>query len=703
MFEPISTNAKSSAWTNFLQLKEPADQAASKLLAYISDNGLHWQLDSVTLDKPQGKSPAAPINAHKREIANRMGDGFRAESIPFFQNPRNKLQYYFLRPGRGVSGAAPVTDAAPSVIIRLGLMAALVSDVGFGSRRLHAEVVGPQIYVGTRSFTTKKSVLGVEAFRLDLDFRHDQIQTILVAQAMKVEPGAMVSGFVPESNGETQGFSLSLIPADRLKRWDGRKAKLPDITFKEKEIRESRMYLLNRLTEQFAEVLANAGVAYSRDVFEPTHVVSEPHLKLESIDHVPHVLTIINNTGTPLSTEAQSAIVGTLSRDGVTFEAIEFHSDGAPASDSSWVGTLDSSNAWLVLNRAGDDEIETSIRIDGTSLNRPWDAYHALANDAASQDDVDAYTWAKFSRLYQKNRTTYPVMQGIDLEVDEQTVRIDQQQEGLRRCAVELAIKHRFAAGSIPLSPKTPEGNFTLLYADRVFLMEGGVPRKPLEYLAGTRIVVSKGELRIVDRFFYPELSLALIEELRSQFPCIGKKIQGDSLFVVDESSGRYLCRYSGAFVPKIVLNSRYSGIDEALSAMKAEGGLSEKGYFSRSSNWSLLPFYAPPSEKVAEDIRWRDTSFIEDRGSFIRYFVPSQLSPKATSGFSNMHDLMVYSPESETVSGSGKHAVVEGGLLEEPLVRLYLSTLTCGVMRLNENSKASLLEKIARLAGMDT
>lgn len=700
MFESISTNAKSSAWTNFLQLNEPADQAASKLLAYLSDNGLHWQLDSVTLDKPQGKSPAAPINAYKREIATRMGDGFRAESIPFFQNKRNKLQYYFLRPGRGIASAAPITDADPSVIIRLGLMAALVSGVGFGSRQLHAEVVGPQIYVGTRSFTTKKNAFGVETFRLDLDFRHGQIQTILVAQAMKIEPGAMVSGFVPESNEGAKEFSLSLIPADRLQRWDGRKTKLPDITFKEKEIRESRMYLLNRLTEQFGEVLTNAGVAYSRDAFEPTHVVSEPHLKLESMAHVPHELTVINNTGTPLSEEAQTSIVRTLSKDGVTFDAIEFFGGGVAVSDSSWVDTVDSTNAWLVLNRAGDDEIDTSIRIEGASLNRPWDAYHALANDAASQDDVDAYTWAKFSRLYRNDRTKYPVMQGIDLVLDEQTVRVDQQEEGLRRCAVELAIKYRFAAGSIPLSPTTPEGNFTLLYTDRVFLMEGGNWRKPLEYLAGARIAVSKGELRIVDRFFHPEVSLALLEELRSQFPCIGKQIQGDSLFVVDEASGRYLRRYSGAFVPKIVLNSRYGGIDEALETMASDGGLSDKGYFSRSSTWSLLPFYSPPPEKIAEDIRWRDTSFIEDRGSFIRYFVPSQLSPKATSGFSNMHDLMVYAPESQ---GSSKYAVVDGGLLGEPLVRLYLSTLTCGLMRLNENSKASLLEKIARLAGMDT
>lgn len=703
MFEPISASAKSSAWTNFLQLREPAGQAAAKLLTYLSDNGMRWQVENVTLDKFQGKNPAPLINNCKREIAASMGNGFRAESIPFFRNTRNKLQYYYLRPQRGDTGIPPATDVDPSVIIRLCLMAALLDDVRFGSRQLHAESIGPQIYVGVRSFRTKKDVLGVEAFRLDLEFRHDQIQTILVAQAMKVESGAMVSGMVPESYDGIDGFPLSLVPADQVRRWDGRKTKLQDITFRAKEIHASRLYLLNRLTERFGEILAKAGVAYSRDTFEPTHVVSKPHLKLESIAHVPTVLTIINNTQGLLSTEAQAAIVQALSRDGVTFEAIEFLHDGAPTPDSSWVATLDPSNAWLVLNREGDDEIDTSIRIEGTLFNRPWDAYHALANDAAGLGDVDAYTWAKFSRLYRGDRAKYPVMQGIDLNVSGQQPQVGQEAEGLRRCAVELAVKHRFSAGRIPLSAKTPEGNYTLLYADRVFLLESGEWRKPLDYLACTRISVSNDELRIVDHVFYPELSLDLIDELRDQFPCLGRKIQGDSLYLIDDASGRYLRRYSGAIVPKIVLNSRYTGIDEALSMMEANGGLTDKGYFSRSSDWSLLPFYAPPSEKVAEDIRWRDTSFIEDRGSFIRYFVPSQLSPKASSGFSNMHDLMVYKPGSHVNTGFVQYDVVKGGLLEEPLVRLYLSTLTNGVMRLNENSKASLLEKLARLAGMDT
>lgn len=70
--------------------------------------------------------------------------------------------------------------------------------------------------------------------------------------------------------------------------------------------------------------------------------------------------------------------------------------------------------------------------------------------------------------------------------------------------------------------------------------------------------------------------------------------------------------------------------------------------------------------------------------------------------GFSNLNDLMVFRLDKPTADGRG-FVPLDNGLLDETVVKLYLSTLTSGVMRLGETSKASLLEKIARLGGMDT
>jgi hypothetical protein len=61
---------------------------------------------------------------------------------------------------------------------------------------------------------------------------------------------------------------------------------------------------------------------------------------------------------------------------------------------------------------------------------------------------------------------------------------------------------------------------------------------------------------------------------------------------------------------------------------------------------------------------------------------------------FSNLYDVMVYRRDGTSY---------ESGLMNHPLVRLYLGSLTHGIARTNENSKTSLLEKAAKLAGLDT
>ena len=707
MFESITPGAKASAFTNFLQLDVSAEIAAQKMLDFLSERQTPWQPDAVTLDRFQVKKPAIPIliNNLKRQLADGIGQGVRAESIPFFQDQKDKQRYYFLRPCNANGMKTTSQDVDAKSILRLGVIAALLGEAEFGARKPNAFMIGPYIYVGARTCTTKKDVSIVEAYRLDLNISaYNQLQIVLVAQSFKSEVNTIISGDIAPTGEDDQGLTLSLIETERLKKLDGRKSKLPEITFNDKEIRRSKLYLMNRLTEFFSSVLTRAEIAHTRVTFEPTHVTAEPHLRLDAISTVSRELTIINNTGIQLSVCDQSDIIQALTSDRVQFDAFKFYNDGQPARTSAWIEELSQADAWLVLNKACNDENDTSIRVEADSLKRPWDAYHALANDMVAKEDVDPYTWAKFSKLYRRGggaaAIDIPVMQGIDITAGE-VIDVASKKEALRRCAVELAIKHCFAIGTIPLSPFTPEGAFTLLLTDTVFLQESGEHRKRLDYLAYARIVIADGQLTIVDSDFYPELGMEQKETLKHRFPYI-TSFQGDSMYVIDESSGRYLRRFSGQLVPKIILNSRYPSVDDALVTIAENGGLTN-GYYSRSRKSALLPFYLPPVEEVAAKVRWRDSSFVEDKGKFVRYFVPSQLSVQSSFGFSNLHDLMVFAPADVGESGQVKYSVVEGNLLDEPLVQLYLSTLTTGILRLKENSKASLLDKIASLAGMDT
>lgn len=80
----------------------------------------------------------------------------------------------------------------------------------------------------------------------------------------------------------------------------------------------------------------------------------------------------------------------------------------------------------------------------------------------------------------------------------------------------------------------------------------------------------------------------------------------------------------------------------------------------------------------------------VQDCGAWVRVFVPPEGDISGSSdALSGMRDVMHYA------AGS----VTQAGLLDLPLVTLYLHTMTNGVLVGGDNSKMSILEKLARLA----
>lgn len=685
MFEPLTPSVP-AAWTNFLTIAEPTDiAAAEKLLRQLAAGGQRWQLRSTEIDKTHRKSPAVPIQARKREIAQRTG--LEAHHIPFLRG-RRAGQYYYLEPG--ADPAVPAIEAGDApLIIQLCLLAALLNRSAPG---LLADAVGPSVYLGARTFKAAGGATGVEAFLLETNYLHREVQIILQAKAMQILSGGMKSGDVL-TPGDTS-FSLSLVSPDRIRKWDGRKTHLDDISFKQTAMAGSRLYLLNRLTETFSDILKQAGVAHERRTFAPTHATTVPRVRLSDIAVISRPLAIINNTRAAWPAESHDYLLAALKADGVTFPEVSFHDEGNPVRDRQWMALLDQGTACLVLNRR-ETESGASIQVETTYFDRPWDAYHGLAHDIVSADDVDAYTWAKFDRLYRR-RGAYPVLQGIDVEIEDGTLCLPDNMAAIRRCAVELAIKDSFSRNRIPVDMSLPEGRFTLLRTDRVRLRPDTFNGEILSMAAIVQFEISDGALHLRDTEFLPDIAPDELDALHKRFPCLGGRLKGDDFYLIDNERPVFLRRFTGSIVPKILLNARYRGIEEALTDMTVAGGVSPSGLYSRGANWLLLPYYTGVGDTNLQ--KWRQLSFIEDCGAFVRYFVPALQPANASMGFSNLHDLVVYQQTDGT-----RYEAVSAGLLDEHLIQLYLGTLTNGVMRLNEAGKTSLMEKIARLAGMDT
>lgn len=691
MFESITSLAR--AGTNFITIDEATDEAAAeKLLAWLGRQNGPWYLCRTEIDRKALRNPAMAIHACKQRL--RAHTGMAPGTIAFVAG-QQRHQFYYLSPQPNEETFAPNKEDAPTVL-RLVLLAALLNA---GTSAPATQSLGPFVYVGARTRTHKDSCF-VEAFMLETDWRHRELQINLKAKSMRVPLGAMKSQVLSAEEGKTPVMITQANP-EQVHFLDGRKTRLDDIVWLEKRLPGSRWYLLNRLTEFFMQTLAAAGVAHRRREFAPAHATVVPRLHIEALARTGRELCLVNNTRAALSPALREHIEATLAQAPVVFDAIVWHEQGAPSRDRSWLDRA-ARQALLVLNQRRDET--GSIEADRTSLDRPWEAYHGLAQSNLAPEDVDDYTWAKYATLFER-RVPGVVLQGIDMDapnvddaLEPETLSTGQIQ-AFKRCAIELAIKAHAARARVPLAQRLDEhglplGRFTLLYTERVRLKL--FDNELMMMATVVEIEVHPTHIDILGSEFLRDLSSSAQAGLFERFPCLGNKFVNDAFYLIDASGERFLRRFSGAFVPKILLNAQYASIDEALTALRSDpGGLSPRGSFSRSDEWLVLPYYTNAGKP--NPVQWRDRVFIEDRGSFLRYFVPAKLAMKESAGFSNLHDLMLFQQ-----TGVG-FAPIDGGLLDEPLMRLYLGTLTTGIMRLNESGKTSLLEKIVRLAGMDT
>jgi hypothetical protein len=174
------------------------------------------------------------------------------------------------------------------------------------------------------------------------------------------------------------------------------------------------------------------------------------------------------------------------------------------------------------------------------------------------------------------------------------------------------------------------------------------------------------------------------------------KPIRDGQFWVVNEHTGHRLHVWSGSFIPKILLNARYPSIEDVLSLQgdALRDALCEQPfkYYSKSRKWNLLPYYMYIFDEGAEHakVRDRESVSLQNRGEFLRLFVPSaEVLAGDRASLSCFRDLMVYRADD---------TVLSQGLLDHPLVQIYLHTMTVGLLVAANNSKMSILEKLARL-----
>ncbi len=629
---------------------------------------------------------------------------------------------WYLGPRPKLDRASMLVSVArePEIFIELMLLRELIESAAFDPDQ--AFVVGgfgPSVYLGMCSRAHKRVLHLAEAL-FEIRSTHQlvvcDVRNKAFVRKAQVNGALKASSTLLADAGEGFMVGVTRLVPSCYKALDAREWPLVGVSLDTMKMRNSRLYYLNLVTEFAFQMFRKAGVPISRETFVATHCVDDGYIPLQGIANLRGPLVVVNASDEEMTAEALKPL--SRMRD---FMPDGYHASGPDkvhfevASVSAGVevpSQPDPQLNYLVLNGRREDGT-VRIQAHGEAAKWRWvkpkTAYAALARGRAS---ADPYTTSKF--LHVMDRDTVDVtLQGLDqapstlaslrpgkLNPDDRPV-----QEAIKRCLVELSLKEclvgRKAIPTPSMPPGLPSLTLTLIATRRIQVRTN--ERKQLVAAVDVRLADQKVTVERVRRSPWSADESAAIDFV-AEFPFLNpnpKEPIGDGQFwIVDPASGDRLRAWAGGFVPKIILNDAYPSIEAALAAQ--DGFLAEQRVanpksggrlYSKSRTFNLLPYYISMYRETgaARGERNWTRHAAQDRCPFVRVFVPPAdgLNGKGDA-LAGMRDVVVHRADGETI---------QSGLLECPLVQIYLHTMTNGLLVGGDNSKMSVFEKLPRLA----
>jgi hypothetical protein len=500
------------------------------------------------------------------------------------------------------------------------------------------------------------------------------------------------------------GYTTEVVTLDTasVTRLDARESPVPGINLRKTSFRQSRLYYLNVLTEFAMSVFRQAGVQFERELFVATHVLPNAYLPLASIARLHRTLVVANATTEPTPSSqipALSDLKGHFPRGFHTYGGpVDFEQPIVIQTEVPEIPAPELNYLFLNGTKAGEGSVLLYDNHDENAAPvKAADAYDRLESESTR---TDAYTRIKYDYLI--NRDAFRVcLQGLDesptsLQAISQDPKILQtRREKLKRCLVELSLKE-IVAGVKPFPTSAfPDASSSLTLIGTRSLKTRQDRMKTL--IATVSVDISNAGIWVRDTSRTPwavarSANLSFVE--RYPFLLDGdRKVRDNQFWVVDATTAKRLRVWSGNFVPKIILNNRYAGIEDALASQEQHGGRANKrAFYSKSKTFNILPYYISlrDESRTVRNDQVGQLIALQDCGAWIRAFIPPADGIDGTgSSMSGMRDIMLYDPSGEAITNS---------LLDEPLLQIYLRTMTNGILVSGGNSKMSILEKFVRL-----
>jgi hypothetical protein len=700
--------AVARAATNALRFLAPLEDIATELF--------RWQhrLNSILVPAsfPVPKTTASPTAdagaaSHYREQAATIRDKILKVQAGTRRGAKRKRpsyliagdQVWFLASASSFTQGASeaLVRANPVVYIQLVLLKELLEQSGIAMKNPDSVGgVGPGAYlmhqVGNHGRTLQLAEL-----RFDILPRYGVlICNVRSCSYYKADSEARLHYGALDAG---HGYSIDIVDFGDASatRLDARKQPIRGINLRKSEFRRTRLYYLNVLTEFTLSVLERAGIPAEREQFEATHYVSDCYLPLASIASLVRPLVIANATSETMD-EAELRPLGNLK----TCFPHGFHVSGGSVDYvqpeirlAAKVPELIRSDLnYLFLNGSQAAGTSVFIQRSGTTGTEVVSSAHAYACLDAQVATTDAYTRIKYDYLL--NQKTFSLcFQGLDefptvlraaLETNNAGCR--SLREKLKRCLVDLSLKPFPASALVPIAT----GKRLTLVGTRTF-KAGRTTTRTL--IASVHVEIGNDGIWVRStrrtRWSHERGDNLLFVE---QFPFLlnpDRKVRDKQFCIVDTTTGSRLQAWNGSFIPKIILNARYPSIEAALARQDASRSIDSHAFYSKSKSHNILPYYISMRDGGTRERADQVGRLIalQDRGDWVRIFIPPADGIDGTgTSLSGMRDVMIYTASGELIPHP----------LDEPLLQIYLHSMTNGILVAGGNSKMSILEKIVRL-----
>jgi hypothetical protein len=654
--------------------------------------------------------------AQKLKLSGRLGDAQR-KKLSFLIRGK---QAWFLAPRVGLTAAAMQVHAAnnPAIYLQLILQKEMVESAALDviDTKVLTEY-GPGVHLLHVAQDGKRTMQLAEVC-YDVNDKRGMIVCNVRAQTFfRTRESEQESLVMPTESGRGQMVEVVKVARSGVRQADARRNPMTGISLNKKQFRRTRLYYLNVITDFAEHILSEAGVPLRRELFAATHFVANAFIPADSVTSLHRPLAIVDAYGGMLSVRALRPFLQMEDYIGQSYHVRGKHKAKFEQPVVIGLGVvpdaLDPQYSYLFLN--GEDTGSGTVRIASDDQSgkvipaSEVQAYACIERDARA---VDPYTQLKYRHVV--NATTFDLgMQGLNATTDQlmtlKPVMLADQEDGvaanvrekIKRCLIELSLKECLTQEKSLVVDTIPAhllpSRLTLLATRRI-----KVGRKLNKQLVScVRVAIDAKGICVRDVCKSPwEGDQPASIRLVGKYPFLatdGQQIRDKQFWALDETTGERLMVWSGNFIPKIVLNGRYRSIEDVLQ-MQDVAHLEESAsgkrlsYYSKNRCWNLLPYYISAFDSALVESRFANGQVLpfEDRGAFLRLFVPTADGIAGQGGpLSCLRDLVLFDAGGQSIAS---------GLLDSKLVQLYLHTMTAGILVGGNNSKMSILEKLARI-----